>query len=78
MSRIETLKAQRDELDKKIREIAAKESEAKRKLDGRQKTIIGAWVIQHRPELVKNIIENLTRAQDKAVFANYVLPQTEE
>lgn len=78
MSRIETLKAQRDELDKKIRQLAAQESKEKRARETRQKTIIGAWVMKERPELVKNIIANLTREQDKAAFADYVLPQTGE
>jgi len=77
MSRIEQLKAQREELDKKIRELSAKDAKEKRALETRQKTIIGAWVLQHRPELVANIIANLTREQDKAAFANFKAPKAD-
>lgn len=78
MSRIEQLKAQREELDKKIRQLAAQESKEKRARETRQKTIIGAWVMQHRQPLVAEIIANLTREQDKAAFANYVPPKKGE
>lgn len=75
MSKIEQLKAQREELDKKIRQLAAQESKEKRARETRQKAIIGAWVMQNRPELVANIIANLTRDQDKAAFKDFTPPQ---
>lgn len=75
MSKIDQLKAQREELDKKIRELAARDAKEKRALETRQKTIIGAWVMQQRPELVQQIIANLTRDQDKAAFKDYTPPK---
>lgn len=77
MSRIDNLKAQREELDKKIRQLAAQEAKEKRALETRQKTIIGAWVMKERPKLVQEIIDNLTRDQDKAAFAGYVAPKAD-
>ncbi|KHA79435.1 hypothetical protein NC77_07435 [Janthinobacterium lividum] len=71
MKRIEQLKAQREELDKKISDLIAAKDKAERAADSRRKAIIGGWVLKHRPELVKNIIENLTRAQDKAAFKDW-------
>lgn len=71
MKRIDKLLQQREALDKRIKEISAKENEAKRKEEARRKIIIGAWVIEHRPALVKEIIANLVRDQDKAAFHGY-------
>lgn len=74
-SKLDKLKAQREELDKKIRTLAEAKSEEERKLDTRRKTIFGAWCMQQRPELLKEFIASgLTRAQDKAAFAGWTPP----
>lgn len=71
-TKLDKLKAQREALDKKIRDLAAVSSAEARKLDTRRKTIFGAWCMQQRPELLKEFMENgLTRAQDKAAFAGW-------
>jgi hypothetical protein len=75
MSKLEKLKTQREELDKQIREMAAKQALANKKLSDRQKIIIGAWVMQERPALVQEIIANMTRAQDRAVFKDMIAPK---
>jgi hypothetical protein len=77
MSKLAELKARRDALDKKIRDAASTEAKAKRALETRQKAIIGAWIMQNRPELVVNIIDNLTRDQDKAAFAGFAPSKTD-
>lgn len=71
MNRIEKLQAQRDALDKKIKDLVSATSKAERAADSRRKTIIGGWVLKHRPELVKNIVENLERKQDKDAFEGW-------
>lgn len=71
-SRIEKLRQQREALDKKIRELAARSSATTRKMDERRKIIIGGWVLKHRPNLVKEIVANgLERKQDIAAFADW-------
>ncbi len=76
MKRIDQLKQQREQLDKRIRELAAADQRAARDLDKRQKIIIGGWVLKHRPQLVNNVIANLEREQDKAAFANWPTTET--
>jgi len=72
MKRIDQLKAQREALDKKIKELAAANSREKREIDKRRKIIIGGWVLKHRPNLVREIIASgLERDQDKAAFADW-------
>ena len=72
MKRLEQLKQQRDDLDKRIRELASQDQRVERKRDERRKVIRGGWLIKHRADLVKNIIENgLTRDQDKAAFEGW-------
>lgn len=79
MKRIDQLKQQRDDLDKKIRELASQDQRAERKRDERRKVILGGWLIKHRPDLVQNIIGNgLTREQDKAAFEGWTPPVTAE
>lgn len=77
MKRIDQLKQQREELDKRIKKMAAMEISANRKEDAKRKIIIGAWVLNNRPALVKEIIANLTREQDKVAFENFVLHKVE-
>lgn len=72
MKRLDQLKAQREALDRRIKELAAAESREKREADKRRKIIIGGWVLKHRPNLVREIIANgLEREQDKAAFADW-------
>lgn len=73
-TKIDKLKAQREELDKRIRELAAAQSKADREADKRRKIILGGWVIKHRPNLIKEIIANLERDQDKAAFEGWTPP----
>jgi hypothetical protein len=75
MKRIDLLKQQREELDKRIRELAAQDQKAERKRDERRKVILGGWLIKHRADLVQKIIENgLEREQDKAAFEGWTPP----
>lgn len=75
MKRIDQLKQQREELDKRIRELAAQDQKAERKRDERRKVILGGWLIKHRPDLVSKIVENgLEREQDKAAFEGWIPP----
>ena len=75
MKRIDLLKQQREELDKRIRELAAKDQAAERRKDERRKVILGGWLIKHRPDLVQKIVENgLERAQDQAAFEGWTPP----
>lgn len=76
MNKIEALKAQREELDKKIRDLSSKQAAADRKQKDRQKIIIGAWLMENNPDQVAKIVSLLTRDQDKAAFKNYTPPQT--
>ncbi len=79
MKRIDQSKQQREDRDKKIRELASQDQRAERKRDERRKVILGGWLIKHRPDLVKNIIENgLTREQDKAAFEGWIPPVAAE
>lgn len=75
MNRIDKLLQQRETLDKRIKELSAKENSAKRKEDTRRKVIIGSWVLENRKNLVKEIIENLVRDQDKAAFLNFKIEE---
>lgn len=75
MKRIDLLKQQREELDKRILELAAKDQAAERRKDERRKVILGGWLIKHRPDLVQKIVENgLERAQDQAAFEGWTPP----
>lgn len=73
-ARIEALKKRRDELDTKLRELAAKEAQKSSQLDKRRKIILGAWLMKHRADLVRKIVENgLERDQDRKAFGDWVL-----
>jgi hypothetical protein len=75
VKRIDQLKQQREDLDKRIRELAAQDQKAERKRDERRKVILGGWLIKHRADLVQKIIENgLEREQDKAAFEGWTPP----
>jgi len=70
--RIESLRRRRDELDSKLRELAAKEARKNTQLDRRRKIILGAWLLKHRGDLVANIVANgLEREQDRRAFADW-------
>lgn len=68
ISKLDKLKKEREALERKIKELSTKQNQAEKKKLDRRKIIIGAWVIENRPELVENIIANLTREQDKKAF----------
>jgi hypothetical protein len=75
-NKLEKLKAQRNEIDRKIREAAATQSAADREADKRRKIIIGGWILKHRPQLVRQLIANgLDREQDKVAFAGWAPPE---
>lgn len=76
-ARIEALKKRRDELDSKLRELAAKEARKSSQMDKRRKIILGGWLLKHRADLVKKIVENgLEREQDRKAFLDWVLTPT--
>lgn len=63
------------ELDQEIKQLQARkqklatlEAAAERKRLERQKIIIGGWLMSQRPDLVSEIVGQLTRPQDRAAF----------
>ena len=73
-ARIEALKKRRDELDAKLRELAAKEARKSSQMDKRRKIILGGWLMKHRADLVQKIVENgLEREQDRKAFLDWIL-----
>ena len=76
-ARIEALKKRRDELDSKLRELAAKEARKSSQMDKRRKIILGGWLMKHRADLVQKIVENgLEREQDRKAFLDWILAPT--
>ena len=63
------------ELDQEIKQLQARkqklatlEAAAERKRLERQKIILGGWLMSQRPDLVSEIVGQLTRPQDRALF----------
>ena len=63
------------ELDEKIRQlqaqkqrIAARDAAERRKRRNRQASILGGWLMVNDPQRVRQIVELLTRPQDRAAF----------
>lgn len=63
------------ELDEKIRQlqaqkqrIAARDAAERRKRRNRQAIILGGWLMANDPQRVQQIVELLTRPQDRAAF----------
>jgi len=48
--------------------VLAQEAAAERRRRTRRSIIIGAWIQQHRPDIVEAVKAGLTREQDRAVF----------
>ncbi len=68
-TRIETLRKRREELDQRLKELAAKEVRKAADNAKRQKIILGGWLMKHRPDLVNKIVQNgLEREQDRKAF----------
>lgn len=65
--RLEQLKAKREKL-------AMAETAQKRKMESKQKIILGGWLLQHDQTLVESIKGRLTRAQDRKAFDMPPLP----
>lgn len=59
--RLEQLKARREKL-------ALAESAQLRKMENKQKIILGAWLLQNDKAMVEKIKEKLTRPQDRKAF----------
>lgn len=71
-TRLEVLQKRRAELDRKMRELTAKEARSRSANEKRQKIILGGWLMKHRPELANNIVENgLEREQDRRAFSGW-------
>lgn len=65
--RLAQLKIKRDQL-------ALAESKQKRKMENRQKMILGGWLLQNDKAMVESITKKLTRLQDRKVFDLPLLP----
>ena len=69
------------ELDKKLAQLKARreklalaETSQLRKLENKQKIILGGWLLQNDKTMVELIKEKLTRAQDRKAFDLPPLP----
>lgn len=56
----------------KVRALRAERNLEQRRLDARRKSILGGWLIAHRPELVSEIVSrHLPRDQDREAFRGW-------
>lgn len=78
ITKLERLKAQREALDKAIKDASAGAAKEKRNNDRDRKIIFGAWCMKHRPELLAKFAASLTTAREKALFAELFAPESTE
>jgi hypothetical protein len=54
--------------------VLAQDAAAERRRRTRRSIIIGAWIQQHRPDIVEAVKAGLTREQDRAAFGSRSAP----
>lgn len=62
------IERQIERLKNRKAQVLAKDASAERRRRTRQNIIVGAWVQQHRPEMIEQVRASLNREQDRAVF----------
>lgn len=88
-SKLEKLQLERDQLNARIQQLAAREREAAKKRDTKRRVLIGAFVQQRLQDgkpaiissmdgLVRELDGWLTRPSDRAVFGLAPLPKPEK
>jgi hypothetical protein len=65
---IAAIERQIERLKNRRTAVLAKDAATERRRRTRQNIIVGAWIQQHRPEMILEIQATLTRDQDRAVF----------
>lgn len=65
---ITAIERQIERLKNRRAAVLAKDAATERRRRTRQHIIVGAWIHQHRPDLILQVQASLTRAQDRAVF----------
>lgn len=65
---IAAIERQIERLKNRRAAVLAKDAATERRRRTRQNIIVGAWIQQHRPEMILEIQATLTRDQDRAVF----------
>ncbi len=66
--KIKALEEQIKRLQERKNKMLAKEHSEARKQRTRKAVILGAWIMEKRPDLVAEIVAQLVRPQDRAAF----------
>ena len=74
-ARLEVIKQKIADLAKEAKIIQVQRSSKERKLDGRRKVILGSMLMAKYPGIATELIGDITRAQDKAVFEGWTVKE---
>lgn len=72
----ELLLKRRAEIDRRLRELLARDARKSLALERRQKLVIGEWILKNRPDIAEQIVfKNLLPEKHRQAFENWEGPK---
>lgn len=72
--RLQDAQAAEAKAKQRVRALQSVAAGVERKRDTRRKILLGAWLIEHKPEIIAGIVAKLARESDRDAFAGWKPP----
>lgn len=72
--RLQEAQAAEARAKQRVRALQGAAAGVERKRDTKRKILLGAWLIEHKPEVIAGIVAKLARESDRDAFADWKPP----
>lgn len=72
--RLQEAQAAEARAKQRVRALQSAAAGVERKRDTKRKILLGAWLIEHKPEIIAGIVAKLARESDRDAFAGWKPP----
>lgn len=72
--RLQEAQAAEAKAKQRVRALQSVAAGVERKRDTKRKILLGAWLIENKPEAIERIVAGLTRESDRAAFEGWTPP----
>lgn len=72
--RLQEAQAAEAKARQRVRALQSAAAGVERKRDTKRKILLGAWLIENKPEVIAGIVDKLARESDRAAFAGWKPP----
>lgn len=72
--RLQEAQAAEAKAKQRVRALQSAAAGVERKRDTKRKILLGAWLIEHKPEVIAGIVAKLARESDRAAFEGWTPP----